>query len=396
MTEEYREGGRRLAYLDGLRGVAAFVVLIGHSWQMFSQPISSYQANDGISALPAVLLKIIGLLANSNSAVCIFFLLSGYVLADFAQATKLSLPAQIVRRYLRLAVPILITSTLAYVLLRWGLFRNAESARIFGEWAGMWYRFDPSFQAMAYEALVGTFTSGSNTYNPNLWTMHPEILGSCYVLLINPVAQSRRWRAALYACVIAVYLWDYLPLFVIGAFLREYDPIVQRLSRLPWIPAALCTVGFYFCTLPDSPPGGKLQVLYPILSFSYDNGRIGHSIGAVLLLTGVAASQRAQRSLASRPARWLGNISFTLYLIHVPILCSFGAWLIVTLAPQGSTFAAAIGLPLTLTLCLAASAALTPWVDGGAVTLSRQVGRRLDDAMRDPASPNARVAPAVR
>jgi peptidoglycan/LPS O-acetylase OafA/YrhL len=381
MVKDERADAKRVDYLDGLRGFAALVVLIGHSWLVFSDPLSSVQLSDGIRALPGLLLKVLGLLSNSNSAVCIFFLLSGYVMADFAQRTLLSFPAQLVRRYIRLAVPILITSTGAYLLLRFGLFRNAESARIFGVWAAQWYQFEPAGQSMVYESLVGTFTTGSDAYNPNLWTMQPELLGSFYVLLIGVAAGSRRWRTVLYAGIIAYYLFDYLPLFAVGALIREYDASIRRIGQLPWAPIVLCAIGLYICTLPEIVPGNKLELVYPFPRFSYDNTRNWHSIGATLLLIGVLTSSTAQRSLASSLGKFLGRISFTLYLIHVPILCSLGAWLIVELAAYGNTTAAAVGLPVTIFTCLGLAALLSPLVDGGAVSLSRHVGRRLDEIM---------------
>lgn len=392
MAATERGDAGRVDYLDGLRGVAALAVLIGHSWLMFSQPISSYHVTDGVAALPAVLLKIIGHVSNSNSAVCIFFLLSGYVMVDFGQGTLLSFPAQMVRRYIRLAIPILMTSSFAYLLLRFGLFRNAEAGRLFGEWAGQWYQFAPSGPSMVYEALVGTFSSGSNAYNPNLWTMHPELLGSFYVLLINAVAASRRWRMTLYACLIAYYLFDYLPLFAVGALLREYEIEVRQLDRFPGAPITLCIIGLYLCTFPDATLGPKLQIVYPLPEFNLDNARNWHSIGATLLLIGVLTSRAAQRPLASSPAKMLGRISFTLYLIHVPILCSLGSWLIVALAPYGYTPAAAFGLFVTFFTCLVLSTLLSPLVDGSAVSMSRKLGRRVDELMADDKVPFERLS----
>jgi peptidoglycan/LPS O-acetylase OafA/YrhL len=59
---------------------------------------------------------------NGNAAVCIFFVLSGYVLADLSQRSELTFPAQALRRYIRLVGPILLTSTFAWGLLALGLF----------------------------------------------------------------------------------------------------------------------------------------------------------------------------------------------------------------------------------------------------------------------------------
>src|ERR1700726_1622243 len=51
-----------------------------------------------------------------NAAVCVFFVLSGYVLTDLSQRSELTFPAQALRRHVRLVGPILLTSTFAWAL----------------------------------------------------------------------------------------------------------------------------------------------------------------------------------------------------------------------------------------------------------------------------------------
>jgi peptidoglycan/LPS O-acetylase OafA/YrhL len=384
MVEEETSERRRIDYLDGLRGFAALAVLIFHSLLIFIEPLSNLQDAVGRpGVLISSILKVLGLITNGNSAVCIFFILSGYVMADFAGNTRLGLPAQVVRRYIRLALPVLITSTCAYLLLRYGLFRNTESSRIFGGWLGLWYQFAPSGRAMAFESVIGTFVDGSNAYNPNLWTMHAEIIGSFYVLAIGTIARRRAWRTLLYLCLAAYYVFDYLPLFVVGALLREHDVTVRRVISGVWPPIAVFVLGYYFCSLPELGSAGRfLHLVYPLPQFSYDNTRYWHSIGATLVLLGVLGSPLLQTAFASRAGKFLGRISFTLYLIHVPVFCSLGAWLIVSLVPHGEATAAGIGLLVTITTSIGIATLLSPVVDGGAILLSRYAGRRLDDAIR--------------
>jgi peptidoglycan/LPS O-acetylase OafA/YrhL len=379
-----RSASARIFYLDGLRGFAALVVLFAHTLLVFGEPLATiHEPYARLDALVATFIRILGLLLNGNSAVCIFFILSGYVMADFAHTTTLALPAQLVRRYVRLAVPILITSTCAYLLLRFGLFRNTEATRIFGGWAGYWYQFEPSAETMAYEALIGTFLDGTNAYNSNLWTMHAELQGSFYVLLIGAIARKRGWRTALYAYLAAYHFSDYLPVFAVGALLREYDDIVRRYAgAVASVPIATFVIGCYLCSLPELSSSGQLpRLLYPLPQFSYDNTRYWHSIGAVLVLIGVLGSPWLQRPLGSPLGKLLGRISFTLYLIHVPILCSLGAWLILHFAPRGNVTAAAIGLPVSIVACLGIAVLLSPVVDGSAILLSRKIGRRVDDML---------------
>jgi len=64
----------RKAYLDGLRGCAACVVFFAHILIALNSQLNA--------------------LFNGNAAVCVFFVLSGYVLTDLARRSGLSFPAQ--------------------------------------------------------------------------------------------------------------------------------------------------------------------------------------------------------------------------------------------------------------------------------------------------------------
>ena len=119
----------RRVYLDGLRGAAALAVLLGH-----------------LSIALAASLGPITVIYNGNFGVCVFFILSGYVLSGLAATARLSLAAQSVRRYLRLMIPILLTSTIAWALLWIGAYQNKAAGEIVGSWwMGAWYNFEPSF-----------------------------------------------------------------------------------------------------------------------------------------------------------------------------------------------------------------------------------------------------------
>jgi peptidoglycan/LPS O-acetylase OafA/YrhL len=93
----------------------------------------------------------------------------------------------------------------------------------------------------------------------------------------------------------------------------------------------------------------------------------------------VGRADRQGRPLASRGrTALLGRISFTLYLIHIPILCSFTAW--VVLAVHGWRPAVLlVGGGATMELVLGASWLLAGLVDGFGIRASRDVGRLMTD-----------------
>jgi peptidoglycan/LPS O-acetylase OafA/YrhL len=367
------ESGRK-AYLDGLRGVAALVVLICHVLLVLAPDLLAINGKAGWAVdLTAVGKSPLALLWNGNSAVCVFFVLSGYVMTDFAQRTGLSLPAQAVRRYLRLAVPILITSSFAWLLLRLGLLRNAVAPDVVGGWMAGWYGFAPSFSAMTSEALVGTFLTGSNAYNLNLWTMHPELMGSLYVMLFCAVARNRGERTLLNGILMVVYVNDYLPLFAVGALLHDYEAELSRIG--PRFAMVLFIAGAYACSMPTVGAGIPLPWHALLQHILVDDVRYWHAIGAALIVLAVLRSASLQEVFASGIGRFLGRISFTLYLIHIPLLASFTAALMLSMHEMGRLATLLVAGPTTVALALAASWLMSDATDGFGQRVSRAAGR---------------------
>jgi peptidoglycan/LPS O-acetylase OafA/YrhL len=384
------EGGRK-PYLDGLRGFAALAVFIGHLSLVVLPDLEMLRGDYGWGLIITQIGKSpLDVLWNGSSAVCVFFVLSGYVMTDLGKRSRLNLPAQIVRRYLRLAIPVLITSTSAYLLMREGLMHNHIDPDVTGGWLARWYDFGYSDQHMVYEALIGTFHEGSDAYNPNLWTMHPEFLGSVYVIVICAIAPGRTIGFALLA---GYYYADFILLFAIGALLNDYETEISRIG--PRTAIALFLVGMYMCSMPNVGPEISLpwHAMLPRI-FHYDDAHYWHSIGATLIVLGLQCSSRLQAIFASRIGRELGRMSFTLYLIHIPILCSFTAWLVLAVHGWRPTILL-VGGGATIILVLGTSWLLSGAVDGLGIRVSREAGRLLTDPFRR-AQPAAETPTSAR
>jgi peptidoglycan/LPS O-acetylase OafA/YrhL len=345
----------RKSHLDGARGVAACVVFFGH--------------------LSLALTKAIWLF-NGNAAVCIFFVLSGYVLSDLVQRSPLSFPAHAVRRYTRLVGPMLITSTLAWALLALGAYQNVEAAAITGsDWLASWYKFAPSFPDMILETVYGVFTSGESRYNCNLWTMRPELIGSLYVFVLGAAVSSRRGRTICYLVLGAAYWSDYVLLFPVGALLYEFEAEIVSLMRWTSIKAMLTAIGLFFCIATE-------KMLATLHFPQVDMVRL-HMFAAVLIVLCVLTWEFLQSILSSAFGRWLGRISFTLYLIHVPIICSLTSWLMLTLPARlmlGGTAA------ITIVTVLGLSTLTYIFVDEVPTRASRAIGygfQRLLESRRE-------------
>lgn len=170
----------KITYLDGLRGIAAVNVMIMHFFIVFlpamiySDRMPSHLGNfeQVFSNTP------LGLIGAGNFSVCIFFILSGYVLTQkyFKTKNKSIIISGAVRRYIRLFIPVLAAILLSYLMASAGVFHYyIETVIISGNnnYAGYWI-FTPNIADAIKQALWGAFFAGEDTYNPVLWTMTIE------------------------------------------------------------------------------------------------------------------------------------------------------------------------------------------------------------------------------
>ncbi|MGC2774656.1 MAG: hypothetical protein WA418_03360, partial [Bradyrhizobium sp.] len=102
-------------------------------------------------------------------------------------------------------------------------------------------------------------------------------------------------------------------------------------------------------------------------------------LSATLIVAVVLTWPLLQRSIGGAIGRMLGRISFTLYLIHLPIICSMTSWLVVTL-PR--SLAAPASIALTIAGVFVASFLLCRLVDEWPTMLSRAAGIATDGAMK--------------
>jgi peptidoglycan/LPS O-acetylase OafA/YrhL len=394
---------QRQTHLDGLRGVAALIVLFGHIMIAVFPAVVTQNPNEAHTRFDQIggFLPI-AFVWNGNFGVCIFFVLSGFVLSAYAAHSKVSFLADLVRRYLRLALPIIIISTGAWLMLTLGAFSNYQAAVTVTKsgWLSGWYRFEPNFFLMAKEALYGAFATGQAAYNSNLWTMAWELPGSVYVFLCWALFKDRGIRLVALAIFIIMHIADYYVLFAAGVLLydrggdlialplrREW--MAKRMELTGWCLAAL---GLLMGSAPyvlGSPGDGWLAahqvpaflrtINTAAISPIFNRAESVHEIGAITLFVGLMFSGGLKRILASKGPAFLGRISFVLYLINIPLICSVLAWVVLHLPPDMPYLARAAMATVVTTLAgLAISGLISDFVDVRMTLISRQAGRLFD------------------
>lgn len=289
----------RLRTLDGLRGVAALTVLVGHA------------ANDGY--LPGVLGH-----GSGQMAVGLFFLLSGFLMAFlYAHRPVTDMPAYAVHRLARV-VPL-------YLLI--------VVISIFAA-SGPFWTFPISTPGEIARHLF--FIHGVDT----LWTIPVEIQFYLLFCLIWPwpraafplllIGQIAFAALLLLAGIPTSTLPFWLHFFLIGSLTgitwrKHGDNILARTRR--YRRAGWAIVAIAACAL----PGIRYAAGVPLLPNFIDPITV---CAAILLFFGALLNLSPLDALSTAWARWLGKVSYGIYLIHFPVLMTFersamASWMVV-------------------------------------------------------------------
>jgi peptidoglycan/LPS O-acetylase OafA/YrhL len=322
----------RLGSLDGLRGVAALVVVFHHLSlvsplfaDLYLSPEYQEPAiGSGTWWLTATPLQ--ALLAGQE-AVVVFFVLSGLVVALPAVSREgfdwmAYYPRRVVRLYLPAVASVLLAAALILIHPQW-------QSNVTSLWTALYSR-----ETTTWELVVNNFDLlfGDNSLNNPLWSLRWEVLFSLALPLFVLLAFALRRRIWLAAVVAWALSWlglhlnndciRFLPVFFLGTLVAVRLPdLLAWASRNSgsrrWSAAwAAATAGAVVL----------LSLSWIVRSASPDNADLidwAKSLtgpAALVLVMSAAVWRPARAALTVAPARWLGRISFSLYLVHVPVI----------------------------------------------------------------------------
>lgn len=325
---------KKLVYLDGLKGIGCVVVFLTHFVFAFYYGMYHYQPES--CHLPGNLDIAIGksplnLFYNGNSAVRLFLILSGYLLCRsfFLTGDKRRLAESAKKRYFRLMPAVLVVNVVIYFCMRLGLYQNARAAVPAGsaEWFAGFNAFPPSFSDMLKESLFGCFLFGTNDYNGVLWTLQMLFLGAYLDYILAALVSRLRVRWLIYG-VLAVLLLrtDFLGMFlgyVLCDFMHTDWAWRRKLCGCRPLNWCLFAAGLYFMAYPSSGFGyeGTIWAILPFVFVNYY-----HIFGVLCFVFSVLNLESVQKFFSGKVFRYLGRISYSLYLIHFPVIATFGAW----------------------------------------------------------------------
>lgn len=348
---------RETAWLDGLRGVAAFLVMVYHFNLTFWFPPNieaPYMATDlywfretgeviiytALWRLPFIRV----LMTAGHAQVSIFFVLSGFVLSwgplgsiRTGQKEKFasSLGSAVFRRWMRLYLPCFAISLWqaleVYFDLRFVGGKEAKS-NIFAQ---IWdWVIDSERFANPFMIDRDKYTS-LHAYDWTMWTIPYEFAGSLMVFgVLLAIGRFKRnskrmlvvFGVTAYACLRAAWTyWLFASGMLLACYVRSqggFGALTPSLrSRVAWIVVLL--LGLLMAGVPEATeyydrPGYEwlLHLTPPNYREIEGGGRWVWNWSGIVFILAACHLPRMQRVFELSFMRYLGRISYMLYLTH--------------------------------------------------------------------------------
>jgi peptidoglycan/LPS O-acetylase OafA/YrhL len=311
--------------LDAIRSCAAFMVFASH-WSTYSGNEHKYHAVYALG-FPGVL---------------IFFVLSGYVIAAATAKRETTVSAYAVARIARLysvAVPILFLLPVMDAVMA---IHYPVAVHQMSESNGPLLRIIVSllFANWWWFAQIVPFTDGP------YWSLSFE---AAYYVLWGFYLFGGKWRwpgIVVASLIVGPKILLLLPVWLAGALLFRNGLRLTRAGALVAIPLAMICIAF-----------GKFHNVLPADPWVEEASFPSHWLRGFGFCLAICSALTLSPFQTSGIWRWLADRSFTVYLLHYPLLkyisVLLGSWSLTTAG--GSVLAI-----LTLAICLAVGSIIEP------------------------------------
>jgi len=331
----------RLVVLDCIRGIAALVVVVHHcllTQPAFSDFFFSNWRTEPSSAVEQIMFHTpLRIVWDGYEAVTLFYVLSGLVLAlPWIEGRPPSYFSYSIKRICRIYLPYCAAVGIAAILNT--VLNPYSTVPGLSAWVNTMTWTHPAYPhvLLDHALMIGHYNSVNGVIHSLIWEMRVSLL---FPLLIVPIARWRMWGAfgvavALTALIGGIQIaygggapalnlvqpgsvagkvgrfalelqWTayYGYFFVLGSVIANYLGVLRRLGRIAWVllVAGLLTIQGHW---------SHLHAAQEVMV----------AIGSALIIMAALPQGPIHAALSHRWLRWVGRISYSLYLVHVPLL----------------------------------------------------------------------------
>ena len=344
----------RIEWLDGLKGIACILIFIHHFFLAF-YPAIHYGNNvpsklNGIDNLLST--SPLSVILNGNFLVALFCIISGIVISVQIMSIKdkQKISEVIFKRYFRLMLPLFPIGILVYLMLKFNLFNNVEVANYTNSpWLAQYYNNSISFMETLKLIFIDTWFYGSDILSNAYWMLSQLFYGTFLSIILSMISWKYNKHTWLIYLTLAIFLIDGNTLavsFILGtliAWLYKNKLIISN----RYIGFVSLIIGIFLGGYPSSVIPNNI---YSFLNF--ETYVTWHIVGAFLTIYGIWNCQLLQKILSLNIFQKLGSISYSLYLIHIPLLFSITTFIFIKIINIGYFYSTLITFILSIVILI--------------------------------------------
>jgi peptidoglycan/LPS O-acetylase OafA/YrhL len=325
---------KKIPWITGIKGIAALLVFFHHFF-LFFYPVfcNGNSTNKIVNIIIKTPLNIFSYAGNSS--VCLFYLISGFLISYtyFYINNKNQKISSIFKRYFQLAIPILLSSIIIYIILKSEIFRTETFVNLYSQngFNNYYKDFNMNFFNVIKSSFYDIFATGNSVINPPLWTMKNELIFSITTMLILSTFGKNKNRIYIYLFLILFFPDSYLSCFIFGVILLELfvnkNDLLEKINRTD-IKIIILLFGLYLSSYTYLSAQSKY---YSLLNFdlgNLDKNVVYHGLGTMLIMLFILLSKRTQKILSNKIFIKLGNLSLNIYLFHWIVINTISMYIV--------------------------------------------------------------------
>ncbi|PGO57379.1 acyltransferase family protein [Bacillus thuringiensis] len=312
----------RIKELDSIRGLAALTVVFGHFCLM-------------LPSLPnSIKFSLLRFLWAGGEAVIVFYVLSGFVLSMALYHSKTNYWGYLIKRFVRIYIPYYFWIIVTFVLFI--LFSSYEVVGLRDWFYDRWQGSITKLDILNHFVLLNNFFT--ENYNPVIWSLAQEMRISIVFPLLFLLFYKLNWKKtilfALSFSLISVVLnmlhigkaegfyngyadtLHFTSMFMVGMLLFKYqEKLIYSYRNMKKFKKG------FLITL------GVILYLYSILIYGFSRNDTtflikdwGVVMGVSIFIIMAMSNLKVKAFLNKSVFVYLGEISYSIYLCHFPIM----------------------------------------------------------------------------
>ncbi|MBE6916311.1 MAG: acyltransferase [Ruminococcaceae bacterium] len=302
----------RKQYISSLKGIACLFVALGHFLGVVKYA-SSIPLN--ITFFSWLEKYRLGFMLDESFWLYLFFIVSGYLVANSKVTTIAHFFVRAIIRFLRLAIPIFAACSIIFVFNRFVPYYNAQTSVFFeNAWLQNAYATEFSVGKLLLSPFDVLFLNRT-IFNSPYWVLRSMMFASFLIYILTYIkhkdnSQKVFWILAVLLSLSSLYFDRTIFVCIIGAFICYYEASLQKLFQSKMIRIGSGLVSIALCFL---------------------HGTVGAIAVFSWMMIAIPKLLRVKSFLEKKVFSFVGEISFGIYSFHWPIFCSCGALIIIKL-----------------------------------------------------------------